>query len=146
VEAFIADKFLGELLGEISRRARKIFFLGIDQLAARIYDGQFISAMRRNRISSLPQRCRRTMCRYYSRAESETASFRRPRQAYSPVRLCDEAMHFLYLTTKPTRAFKSSSGSPTREYPFQLSEDAQGSLLVLCLHCVKESATGIFGS
>ena len=25
------------------------------------------------------------------------------------------------------------------------SEDAQGSLFVLCLHCVKESATGIFG-
>src|SRR6266852_3715847 len=44
VLAFIADQFLCELLGEIRRRARKIFFLGVDQLPTRAYGGQFISA------------------------------------------------------------------------------------------------------
>jgi hypothetical protein len=39
------------------------------------------------------------------------------------------------LTTKLARVSESSTGSP---------EDLQGGLFVLHLHCVKESATGIF--
>src|SRR4029077_4719372 len=44
VLAFIADQFLRELLGEIRRRTRRIFLLGVDQLTACIYGGQFIFA------------------------------------------------------------------------------------------------------
>src|SRR6267142_3702783 len=44
VSAFVADQFLGELLGEVAWRARKILFLRVDQFAAPIHGGKFISA------------------------------------------------------------------------------------------------------
>src|SRR5260370_25758728 len=44
VSAFIADQFLGELLGEVTRRARKILLLRFYQVAARLHGGYFISA------------------------------------------------------------------------------------------------------
>ena len=44
VPAFIADQSLGELLRLVSRRVRKILLLRIDQFAACIHGGEFISA------------------------------------------------------------------------------------------------------
>src|SRR5713226_6612208 len=44
VPAFIADQFLGELLGLVNWRARKILFLRVDQIAAGVHGGNFISA------------------------------------------------------------------------------------------------------
>ena len=44
VLAFIADKFLGELLGDAIRRARKVLLLRFDQIVARIHGRNFIFA------------------------------------------------------------------------------------------------------
>src|ERR1700736_3386405 len=44
VSPFIADQFLRKLLGERTLRARKIFFLRVDQGAARLHSGKFILA------------------------------------------------------------------------------------------------------
>jgi len=55
VPAFIADQFLGELLGLVNWRARKILFLRLDQFAARIHGRKFILPMRRNTILVFPR-------------------------------------------------------------------------------------------
>src|SRR5713226_6438773 len=44
VPVFIADQFLGELLGKVTWWARKILFLRRDQIAACIHGGKFIFA------------------------------------------------------------------------------------------------------
>jgi hypothetical protein len=44
VLASIADQFLRELLGDVTRRVRKILLLRFDQVAARIHGGKFIPA------------------------------------------------------------------------------------------------------
>jgi len=67
-------------------------------------------------------------------------------QRYGSVRLFDESCISSYLTTKLSRESASFVGIAGREgFLCSRSKDAQGSLIVLCLHCSEESAAGIFG-
>src|SRR5216684_2140731 len=94
VSAFIADQFLSKLLGEVTRRARKILLLRFDQFAAHVHRGTFISAdapeynlvFARGRVE-MP----RTVILHQRNRERPV--FCPDYQGYCPVRLCEKPMH-----------------------------------------------------
>src|SRR6266481_423629 len=147
VSAFIADQFLGELLRQVTRRACKILLLRIDQIAARIHGGKFISAyapeydlvFTRGRVE-IP----RTVILHQGNRKRPV--FGSDYQGHSSVGLCHEPMHLLVFDDEASASIQVFHWVAGREDILSgWSEDAQCSLFVLCLHCVKESATGIFG-
>src|SRR6266851_4470496 len=144
---FIADQFLGELLGLVDWRTRKILFLRFGQFAARIHGGKFISAnapeydliFARHRIE-IP----RTV--FLHQGNRKGPVFGSDYQGYCSVCLCDEPMHLLEFDDEANSAVQVFLWVAGREDILSgWSQDAQWSLFVLCLHCSKECATGIFG-
>src|SRR5258708_23377033 len=147
VSAFIADQFLGELLRQVPRRACKILLLRIAQIAARIHGGKFISAyapeydlvFTRGRVE-IP----RTVILHQGNRKRPV--FGSDYQGHSSVGLCHEPMHLLVFDDEADARIQIFLWVAGREDILSgCTEDAQWSLFVLRLHCVKEGATGIFG-
>src|SRR6266568_923478 len=147
VSTFIADQFLGELLRQVTRPARKILLLRVDQLAAGVHGGNFIlaDAPEEDLVFScwrveIP---RTVVIHQWNRTGPVFGS---DYQGYCPVRLCDEPMHLLVFDDEADARIQIFLWVAGREDILSgWSEDAQWSLFVLCLHCAKECATGIFG-
>src|SRR5229473_3051193 len=147
VSAFIADQFLSELAGEFAWRARKILFLRVDQIAARIHGGNFISAdapehdlvFARGSVE-IPRNV------LLHQGNRKRPVFGSDCQGHSSVGLCHEPMHLLVFDDEASASIQVFHWVAGRgDILSGWSEDAQCSLFVLCLHCVKESAAGIFG-
>src|SRR5712692_6597387 len=139
VLAFIADQFLGELIGKVTLRACKILFFRRDQIAARIHGSNFISTdapeydlvFARGRVE-IPRAV------FLHQRNRKWPVFCPDNQGYHSVRLCHEPMHLL--------VFDDEAGARIRIFHWvagrddilsSRSEDAQGRLFVLCLHCSK---------
>src|SRR5713101_1967176 len=146
VSTFIADQFLSKLAGEFTWRARKILFLRIDQISARVHGGQFISAdapkydlvSARGRVE-IP----RTVALHQRNRKGPV--FGSDNQGYSSVHLCHEPMHLLVFDNEADPSIQIFLWVAGREDILSSgSKDAQLSFFVLRLHCGKESATGIF--
>src|SRR5260370_10721035 len=147
VSAFIADQFLGELLGDVTWRARKILFLRRDQIAARIHGSNFISTDAPE--YDLVFACGRveiTRTVVLPQGNRKAPVFGPDYQGYSSVRLCHEPMHLLVFDNEADASIQIFLWVAGREdIPSGGSKDAQLSFFVLRLHCCKESATGIIG-
>src|SRR6266852_2999820 len=147
VPAFIADQFLGELLRKGARRARKILFLRTDQFAARIHGGKFISTYAAEYDLVFPcvgVEIPRTVVVHQGNRKRPV--FGPNNQRDSSARFSHEPMHLLVFDNESRASIRIFRWVAGREDLLTgSSEDAQGSLFVLELHCVKQSATGIFG-
>src|SRR6266568_1739026 len=127
--------------------ARKILLLRVDQLAAVVHGGNFILADAPE--EDLVFSCWRVeipptvVIHQWNRTGPVFGS---DYQGYCPVRLCDEPMHLLVFDDEADARIQIFLWVAGREDILSgWSEDAQWSLFVLCLHCAKECATGIFG-
>src|SRR6267143_5353972 len=146
VPAFIADQFLGELLRKGARRACKILFLRTDQFAARIHGGKFISTYAAEYDLVFPGvgvEIPRTVVVHQGNRKRPV--FGPNNQRDSSARFSHEPMHLLVFDDESRASIRIFCWVAGREDLLSgRPEDAQGSLFVLQMHCVKESATRIF--
>src|SRR5216684_7269789 len=130
VSAFIADQFLSELAGEFTWRARKILFLRVDQIAAGVHGGKFISAdapeydlvFARRRVE-IPRIV------VFHQGNRKGPVFGSDNQGYSSVGLCHEPMHLLVFDDESRASIRVFCWVAGREDLLSgCSEDAQWSL------------------
>src|SRR5712692_3127117 len=139
VSAFIADQFLGVRLGKTFRGPGVVLFLAIHQIATGFDSRQFILANAAEQdfvLSSLGVEVPSPV--FVDQRNRQRPVFGPDHQGYCSVRLCHEPMHLL--------VFDDEAGASIRIFYWVAggdnilpgrSEDAQGRLFVLCVHCSK---------
>src|SRR5229473_7156575 len=133
VSTFVANQFLSELAVEFTWRARKILFLRVDQIAAGVHGGKFISAdAPENDLVFARDRVEIPRIVVFHQGNRKRPVFGSDYQGHRSVRLCHEQMHLLVFDDESRASIRVFCWVAGREDLLSgCSEDAQWSLFVL---------------